>query len=829
MDDEENKKPSFVKCNSCLLYGNCNDDLKDNDICVKYKTKIMLERDNREKLVRFHCLPNDKTSDWYKPWECNDPPENLQKIAEQLEVRPKDIFATIINDPFIADSKRPVETVILRHLNIIENPELAGKLVVVEAVVSSTSIAYLAPGEVEATYQDKEGEQYARQMIDEKSSQNIKLIGCNEDVKHRRLTRLFGISRKLTFKESKMRTVYWVRVRPPVFTLEKRGEKIVDEKGFEYKAYDIYVTSDNPIAFQPSRLIRIEGIPLPNPKTQKTTLLAYKVEFPEETVLFDVEKLQRLKTKLEGKNVKERLNWILNNFEKYSQIVGRRNLAETSFFGFFSPTVVRLDNELQKGWANVALCGDTTTGKSLTLRKIIMLLGAGTLITAETASTVGLTGAATQIEKEGWFVDWGFLVLCDRKLLAIDGAQKLSLKNWATLAEAERTGVITIVKAGKGSAYARTRQIKICNAVDKEADKYTTKSLANFLYPCQALPTIFDKTSIARLDLVAFADQRDVKPEEINRQFSGDYDKDLLLLSEALKWCWSDVAKVEFTSEATSTLLAEANNLYHMFFSEIAPIVSIDLKWKLARLSVALAYLTLSTVDFKKVSVTEEHVKEVVEFIKNEYSKAGLNTLAQETKFEALNLDDVEALINLIIYKTKNALDQNMIEDIFKFIVLQGRTTRDQLKTKFGLTETNQLRPLLAILSSEKMLRSGRGLYPTPKLIQTYKLLLIKVNKLSHSEKDGDKKIIFPSISFRVGKHDNLDKNKAASSPISSLLLKLEDLKSTHWADEFYGKHECCVCGYEKLTSWQAEDFYGNKLWICEDCQKEWQKLQEAK
>jgi len=58
-----------------------------------------------------------------------------------------------------------------------------------------------------------------------------------------------------------------------------------------------------------------------------------------------------------------------------------------------------------------------------------MLLKAGMLITAETASTVGLTGTATQIEKEGWFVDWGFLVLCDRKLLAIDGAHKLISAN----------------------------------------------------------------------------------------------------------------------------------------------------------------------------------------------------------------------------------------------------------------------------------------------------------------------------------------------------------------------------------------------------------------
>ena len=58
----------------------------------------------------------------------------------------------------------------------------------------------------------------------------------------------------------------------------------------------------------------------------------------------------------------------------------------------------------------------------------------------------------------------------------------------------------------------------------------------------------------------------------------------------------------------------------------------------------------------------------------------------------------------------------------------------------------------------------------------------------------------------------------------SSNSLKPRDLKSIHRADEFYGEHECCICGYNKRMSWQAEDFKGNKLWICDDCKLEWEK-----
>jgi hypothetical protein len=204
-------------------------------------------------------------------------------------------------------------------------------------------------------------------------------------------------------------------------------------------------------------------------------------------------------------------------FGARAKIIKRRNLALTSLLTYFSPLLIAFCGEVKNGWVISCLMGDTTTEKTETLRKLIRLLKAGMLVTAETASQVGLTGSATQLEKEGWFVDWGFLVLCDRKLLAIDGAQKLSVSCWASLAEAERTGVVRIAKAAKDTAYARTRQIKITNALDKEEARWATKPLAEFLYPVQSLATVFDKTGTARLDVVAFAESSDVSPEEVNK------------------------------------------------------------------------------------------------------------------------------------------------------------------------------------------------------------------------------------------------------------------------------------------------------------------------
>ena len=58
---------------------------------------------------------------------------------------------------------------------------------------------------------------------------------------------------------------------------------------------------------------------------------------------------------------------------------------------------------------------------------------------------------------------------------------------------------------------------------------------------------------------------------------------------------------------------------------------------------------------------------------------------------------------------------------------------------------------------------------------------------------------------------------------------QLQDLKAVYWDPKgVFGEHECCVCGYIKMTSWETEDFKGNKLWICEDCKLEWEKSQGA-
>jgi len=54
----------------------------------------------------------------------------------------------------------------------------------------------------------------------------------------------------------------------------------------------------------------------------------------------------------------------------------------------------------------------------------------------------------------------------------------------------------------------------------------------------------------------------------------------------------------------------------------------------------------------------------------------------------------------------------------------------------------------------------------------------------------------------------------------------LRNFKAVYWSDGFYGWHPCAACNQTKLTSWQAETFQDEKVWLCEDCKEAWEKQQ---
>lgn len=362
------------------------------------------------------------------------------------------------------------------------------------------------------------------------------------------------------------------------------------------------------------------------------------------------------------------------------------------------------------------IIGDTTTGKTETVRCAISLLKCGVLITGESASAVGLGGAATQTDNGNWIVDWGIFVLNNEGLVAVDGYHKLGKEEAGKLAESERDGKIKIAKAAKAEAPARTRQIKIANPLDPQG-RMISSNLSDFLFYSKCIPTIMDKVIIARLDAAVFVSNDDVEIKQVTQYGNEEPAPELGALSEVSKMVWCKKIPFEFTPEAVKTILKNSEKLYKDFKTEEVPLVSIDISKKLAKMSCSAAALSLSLdPEYTKFTVTEEHVKWVVKFIKQEYINAGLLTMAKMNKYERYTKDDIDKLLNDIGLKIE-LLDPDRIKKILTHIAERGRSVGGVVSAMFDLDKKKQYPILMSELQLLDLVSLGRwGHYPTAKL-----------------------------------------------------------------------------------------------------------------
>ena len=623
------------------------------------------------------------------------------------------------------------KTVELSSLTKIENPELTRKTVKVNAIIASNTISYNIPRRVLAKCRIKDNDHHCNKQYEFNIPINEK-AGFVDIVDTQRFRILqqksqwkFKQSCDVIIEELETSTLKKLRIRPIVTILTENEEgKIVDEEGNEYKHYDIYLEQNQVQSLEAGKEIEIVGTVIPDPKSQRITLIANKVEKIEDAD-YNTDNIKKLREQYRKLgSVKKIIEWQTIEFEKFSKINKRYNITKAGLLTFFSPIVFEFEGKRINGWMKSIIIGDSTTGKSETMRMLLILLKSGQMITGETASVVGLTATASQSSNNQWFVEWGALPLNDRRLLVIDGAHRLTSEQWASLAETERTGIINIQKAGKGQAKARTRQIKIMNPVSE--DRKSTRPMKTLYYPIQSIINTLQLQSIARQDLAIFV-MDDVKSKDRNKRNGLNHSPILNYLSDLLKLVWNQKFDIKIEEEAIDEILLKATELENKFKTEDIPLITNDQKYKLARLSVSLASLCCSfNDDFTELRVLKEHVDCVSDFIDSEYRNAGLDKVAKSNR----DLQVDEDVISDIVYDIGKRLDSHIPEitqdDILKMLdwmATQTQFTKDTIMAKFHLSDKNEVRPLVSYLQIEGLIDRKNGFIPTNKLISVGKFI----------------------------------------------------------------------------------------------------------
>lgn len=404
-------------------------------------------------------------------------------------------------------------------------------------------------------------------------------------------------------------------------------DEAVDGK---YVLRKIYAMGGLPVS--ENKYYEISGYVYPHPRNQESTILVTSAT-PLQDVVESFKLTDDVKESLKVlqpqsmtvNDVAEKVDAILNDLTyNVTHIVERDETLLGVLLTYHSVLRFKVpwDTAPLRGWVEMKIIGDTGTGKSALIEKVMKYVGLGNRVNAESTSRTGLTYKMEQSGSGGaWYIVWGAWPLADKELIWIDEDTGIEKKEYSEMTLARSDGRLEVKRAVTAETPCRVRAILSGNVP-------YGKRLADYSQGVEALKDIFNNEDIRRFDFSVFMRSTDVDPEKYNRQLptfpkivTGD------VLKNNILYAWSRKAEnVIFTKGTVDTLLETATTLSKIYGrANDVPLVSpSDQRNKVARLAVALAAL-LHSVDEsgERIVVYPAHVEYIREYLKAIYNAPG--------------------------------------------------------------------------------------------------------------------------------------------------------------------------------------------------------------
>lgn len=322
------------------------------------------------------------------------------------------------------------------------------------------------------------------------------------------------------------------------------------------------------------------------------------------------------------------LGGIYSDFEaNVTRIFQRHDLHLSVDLVYHSPLLLEFDGKTIKGWAEALIVGDSSQGKSeVTCGSngpggLMSHYGLGEKIECKNATVAGLLGGL-QKSGERWFVSWGVIPTHDKRLVILEELKGASQEVFSKLTDMRSSGFAEIPKIEKRKTHARTRLIALSNP-------RSDMKLRQYNYGIQAVKELIGALEdIRRFDFVHLVSSDEMNEVEINKlqtfrpQVPHVYTSELC--RKLVLWAWTRKRdEVIFTEEATAAVL-EAANYFCGKFTDAIPIVDKgSMRYKIARLSAALAARTFCcSEDFSTLYVLPCHVEYITRFLDRNYSSS---------------------------------------------------------------------------------------------------------------------------------------------------------------------------------------------------------------
>jgi hypothetical protein len=314
---------------------------------------------------------------------------------------------------------------------------------------------------------------------------------------------------------------------------------------------------------------------------------------------------------------------IQSDLERITRIYERRDLMTAIDLTYLSPLGFVFQGErIVRGWMECLVIGDSRTGKTTIVQRLMHYYRAGEFASGENTSFAGLVGGLNELNRT-WFTRWGRVPLNDRRLLTIDEAGNLPHDQIARMSSMRSSGVAEVVKIHTERTRARTRQIWISNPRgNRPLSTYSQGTLA-------VKELIGAPEDIARFDLIVTAASGDVQLSVINAEREAAEPDTFTshLCHQRVMWAWSRRPdQIQFTREATQEILrlATAMGETYRYATEVPLVEPNEQRVKLARVSAAVAAMFFSTEDGQTIRVGPEHATFAKAYLDGLYAKPSL-------------------------------------------------------------------------------------------------------------------------------------------------------------------------------------------------------------
>lgn len=344
----------------------------------------------------------------------------------------------------------------------------------------------------------------------------------------------------------------------------------------------------------------------------------------------------------------KKLMHIAKDLENGSKIYNRVELHMAMILTMLSALTFKYPGGHEvSGRIELLILGDARTGKSETSQFLFNHFDRGTMIDGESSTIVGLIGGTDTVRN---IAKWGVIPLNDRGLVGLDEAFSLKAADIAKMSGHRSTGKASITKiSGHAERNARVRSIWMGNPRDAKMSDYPSG--------VAAIHDLMNDEDLARFTIAMCLGKTDVSAETMNFEDRSNrtirYTKDVC--STLIQWAWSRKSENIIFTPSAVTLLPKAAIEVSGRYEDHPPLVqAASIRFKIARIAVALAICTFSTDDtYEDVIVTGEHVRSAVRFIDMLYSMPAFGYLqyskeVRENRIQSeKELDNVrEKLIN---------------------------------------------------------------------------------------------------------------------------------------------------------------------------------------